>query len=75
MNKNIKTLILEHPRDIRTDIGRTKIALSAVKQQITSVQMQAAQVHLDNTIVRSRTDAVKKKRLDRIGRRPEPAPA
>ncbi len=51
MPENIESLILEHLRVIRGDVGQVKEDLSTVKQRLTSTEAKIAHLHGDNAIV------------------------
>ena len=44
MTDNVENLILEHLRAIRADVGQIKEDMSTVKQRLTSVESQIAQL-------------------------------
>ncbi|OGA43543.1 MAG: hypothetical protein A3G25_19465 [Betaproteobacteria bacterium RIFCSPLOWO2_12_FULL_63_13] len=68
MTESTENLILEHLRAIRGDVGQLKDDHVFIKQRLSSLDSQVAQVHVDMAIVHNRIDNLEK-RLERIEKR------
>ena len=68
MTDAVENPILEHLRAIRADVGQLKDDHVFIKQRLTSLESQVAQIHVDMAIVHSRIDNLEK-RLERIEKR------
>jgi predicted nucleic acid-binding Zn-ribbon protein len=70
MTESVESLILEHLRAIRADIGTLKDDNVFIKARMSSIEHQMAGVHADFATINSRMDGIEK-RLDRIEKRLE----
>jgi chromosome segregation ATPase len=70
MAENIESIVLEHLRAIRGDIGNIKADVSEIKLRLSSIEMSVGNIHTDIAILHSRADRLDA-RVERIEKRLE----